>query len=76
MTSNLFSILLVVWLAGAIAAVATGATFALPPLGALGVVVIVLALVSLVVSLWFFIEFGCLWRGTIGANRYGPDPTR
>jgi uncharacterized membrane protein YhaH (DUF805 family) len=27
------------------------------------------------VGVWFFIEFGCL-RGTIGANRYGPDPVR
>jgi uncharacterized membrane protein YhaH (DUF805 family) len=29
-------------------------------------------LVVLVVSIWFFVEFGCL-RGTIGANRFGPD---
>lgn len=28
-----------------------------------------------VVGVWFFIEFGCL-RGTIGPNRYGPDPVR
>ncbi len=26
-----------------------------------------------VVEVWFFIEFGCM-RGTVGANRYGPDP--
>jgi uncharacterized membrane protein YhaH (DUF805 family) len=26
------------------------------------------------VGIWFFIDFGCL-RGTIGVNRYGPDPT-
>ncbi len=71
----LFSILLVAWLAGAIAAVATGATFAIPPLGALGIIVIVLGIMSVAVSLWFFIEFGCM-RGTIGANRYGPDPVR
>jgi uncharacterized membrane protein YhaH (DUF805 family) len=25
------------------------------------------------VSIWFFIELGCL-RGTIGPNQYGPDP--
>lgn len=71
----LFSILLVVWLAGAIAAAATGSAFAIPPLGALGMIVIMLAVTSLAVSLWFFIEFGCM-RGTIGANRYGPDPVR
>lgn len=27
----------------------------------------------LAVGIWFFIEFGCM-RGTVGANRYGPDP--
>jgi uncharacterized membrane protein YhaH (DUF805 family) len=32
-----------------------------------------LSLITLVVGIWFFIEFGCM-RGTIGANRYGPDP--
>ena len=26
------------------------------------------------ISIWFFVEFGCL-RGTVGANRFGPDPT-
>jgi uncharacterized membrane protein YhaH (DUF805 family) len=26
------------------------------------------------VGIWFFIEFGCM-RGTLGVNRYGPDPT-
>lgn len=30
-------------------------------------------LVPVVGSLWWFIEFGCL-RGTIGPNRFGPDP--
>jgi len=25
------------------------------------------------VSIWAFVEFGCL-RGTVGSNRYGPDP--
>ena len=25
------------------------------------------------VAIWFFVEFGCR-RGTIGPNRYGPDP--
>jgi uncharacterized membrane protein YhaH (DUF805 family) len=71
----LFSILLVAWLASAIVAAATGAVFAMPPLGALGAIVIVLGIVSVGVSLWFFIEFGCM-RGTIGPNRYGPDPVR
>jgi len=32
-----------------------------------------LSLITLVVGIWFFVEFGCM-RGTIGANRYGPDP--
>lgn len=26
-----------------------------------------------IVGIWFFVEFGCL-RGTIGVNRFGPDP--
>ena len=26
-------------------------------------------------SLWFFIELGCM-RGTIGENKYGPDPLK
>jgi uncharacterized membrane protein YhaH (DUF805 family) len=33
----------------------------------------VLWIVTGLVGIWFFIEFGCM-RGTIGANRYGPDP--
>ena len=71
----LFSILLAVWLVGAIASAAAGALFAMPPLGALGTIVIVLGIFSIAVSLWFFIEFDCM-RGTIGTNRYGPDPVR
>ncbi len=35
----------------------------------------VLWVVVALVSIWFFIEFGCM-RGTIGANRFGPDPVR
>ncbi len=35
----------------------------------------ILATVVLGICIWFFVEFGCL-RGTIGANRYGPDPVR
>ncbi|MBM3529456.1 MAG: DUF805 domain-containing protein [Alphaproteobacteria bacterium] len=33
----------------------------------------VLSLVSFAISLWGFIELGCL-RGTAGQNQYGPDP--
>jgi uncharacterized membrane protein YhaH (DUF805 family) len=32
-----------------------------------------LSLISLVIGIWFFVEFGCM-RGTIGHNRFGPDP--
>jgi uncharacterized membrane protein YhaH (DUF805 family) len=39
----------------------------------LGVISGVLWVVALVVGIWFFVEFGCM-RGTVGANRYGPDP--
>jgi uncharacterized membrane protein YhaH (DUF805 family) len=30
-------------------------------------------LIALVISIWAFVELGCL-RGTIGGNPYGPDP--
>jgi uncharacterized membrane protein YhaH (DUF805 family) len=30
-------------------------------------------LASLAISIWAFVELGCL-RGTVGPNRYGPDP--
>ena len=33
----------------------------------------ILALIDLGVGLWFMVEFGCR-RGTLGPNRYGPDP--
>ena len=72
----LFVILLIVWLAGSAVAVLSGAAIAaLPTIGAVGIIVILLAIVSAGIGLWFFIEFGCL-RGTIGANRFGPDPVR
>jgi len=32
-----------------------------------------LGIIIFVVSVWFFIELGCL-RGTVGSNQYGPDP--
>jgi uncharacterized membrane protein YhaH (DUF805 family) len=34
---------------------------------------ILFALVSFGISIWAFVELGCL-RGTIGPNRYGEDP--
>jgi uncharacterized membrane protein YhaH (DUF805 family) len=71
----LFMVLLVTWLAGLY--IAGGGTMPeeAPPLGPLGITVILLAVVSAGVGLWFFIEFGCL-RGTVGVNRFGPDPVR
>lgn len=30
-------------------------------------------IVALAIGVWAFVEFGCL-RGTVGYNRYGPDP--
>ena len=33
----------------------------------------VFSLASLAITIWAFVELGCL-RGTIGVNRYGPDP--
>lgn len=72
---TLFVVLLIVWLAGAISTAAETGTFSPPPLGALGISVILLAMLSSAIALWFFVEFGCL-RGTVGPNRYGPDPVR
>jgi len=39
----------------------------------MNVLEIVLLVVTSIVGIWFFIELGCL-RGTVGSNRYGPDP--
>ncbi len=39
----------------------------------MNVLEIVLLFVTIAVGIWFFVELGCL-RGTVGANRYGPDP--
>jgi uncharacterized membrane protein YhaH (DUF805 family) len=76
MPAMIFTIMLFVWLGAAIFSAAEGQTVSFSgPLGALGVLVIVLGLVVLGINIWFFVEFGCL-RGTIGANKYGPDPVR
>ena len=32
-----------------------------------------ISLIGLAISLWAFVELGCL-RGTVGPNEYGPDP--
>jgi len=42
---------------------------------ALGIMTAVLGVIAAAVGIWVFIEFGCM-RGTIGANKYGPDPVR
>jgi uncharacterized membrane protein YhaH (DUF805 family) len=34
---------------------------------------IILDLASFAITVWAFVELGCL-RGTLGSNRYGPDP--
>jgi uncharacterized membrane protein YhaH (DUF805 family) len=34
---------------------------------------ILLWLISTAISIWAFVELGCL-RGTVGPNRFGPDP--
>lgn len=70
----LFFIFLVIWLGAAFLSIAAGETnVALPALGGLGAAVIVLGLIWFGIFIWFFVEFGCL-RGTIGSNRFGPDP--
>jgi len=64
------AILMVIFLIGTITAGATSATGAAVTLG---IIAIVLGIAVLCVGVWFFVEFGCM-RGTIGANKYGPDP--
>ena len=39
----------------------------------LGIISGALWIAAFVIAVWFFVEFGCM-RGTVGANRYGPDP--
>jgi uncharacterized membrane protein YhaH (DUF805 family) len=39
----------------------------------LGGIGMALSLVSLAISIWGFVEIGCL-KGTTGPNKYGPDP--
>jgi len=41
----------------------------------LGIISAVFLIACGVICIWFFVEFGCM-RGTVGANRYGPDPVR
>jgi uncharacterized membrane protein YhaH (DUF805 family) len=42
--------------------------------GAAGTVLhYILALASFALTIWGFVEIGCL-RGTVGSNAYGPDP--
>ena len=41
--------------------------------GVLGLLSGALWVLVIGVAIWFFIEFGCI-RGTIGPNRFGPDP--
>lgn len=70
----IFCALLIIWLGAAFLSIAAGETnVALPALGGIGVLVIVLGLIWFGTFIWFFVEFGCL-RGTIGSNRFGPDP--
>jgi uncharacterized membrane protein YhaH (DUF805 family) len=36
-------------------------------------IAMLISLIGLAISLWAFVELGCL-RGTVGPNQYGPDP--
>jgi uncharacterized membrane protein YhaH (DUF805 family) len=74
----IFAFLLFAWIGALIIAAAAGedvTTAAGASLGIFGVLVIIFGMVVLGLDIWFFVEFGCL-RGTIGANRFGPDPVR
>jgi uncharacterized membrane protein YhaH (DUF805 family) len=63
-------IVLIIFVVGAIVA---GATHATAAAATLGIIAVVIGIALFCVAVWFFIEFGCM-RGTIGANKYGPDP--
>jgi uncharacterized membrane protein YhaH (DUF805 family) len=39
----------------------------------LGPLHLIFALGAFAITIWAFVELGCL-RGTVGANQYGPDP--
>jgi uncharacterized membrane protein YhaH (DUF805 family) len=38
-----------------------------------GIALAIVGLITVAITIWFFIEFGCM-RGTVGPNKYGPDP--
>jgi len=73
----LFIVSLCAWLGPVVVAAAAGGDAAVEPpaMNAAGVATVVLGIILFCVEIWFFVEFGCM-RGTIGANRYGPDPVR
>jgi uncharacterized membrane protein YhaH (DUF805 family) len=50
-----------------------GAVLSSGDAGVLGLFAGALWVLVIGVAIWFFIEFGCV-RGTIGPNRFGPDP--
>lgn len=69
-------LLSIVWGIAVVSALSSVASGAEPNVGVLvgaGAFTWILFLVHIGISIWFFVEFGCM-RGTIGANRFGPDP--
>jgi uncharacterized membrane protein YhaH (DUF805 family) len=60
---------------GALSSIASGSQAGVGVLVGAGAFTWILLLVHTGISIWFFVEFGCL-RGTIGVNRFGPDPVR
>jgi uncharacterized membrane protein YhaH (DUF805 family) len=69
-------LLAIIWsvaIVGVISSAASGSQVATGVLVGAGVFTWIVWLISFGISIWFFIEFGCM-RGTIGANAYGPDP--
>src|ERR1700722_16181843 len=75
--NTLWIIFLFAWIGAAIFEISQGQTAetAFTSFGTLGLITVILGVISIGIGLWFFVEFGCL-RGTIGANKYGPDPVR
>jgi uncharacterized membrane protein YhaH (DUF805 family) len=71
-------LLSIIWGVAVVGIISSGISGSQPSTGVLigaGAFTWILLLAHFGISIWFFVEFGCL-RGTIGDNRFGADPVR
>ena len=66
-------LILLPFVTGVLVVIAAAVGMAADSPSSAGIFAGVMAVALIGISIWFFIEFG-LMRGTIGPNRYGPDP--